>query len=598
MNWYLRKLFAGYNTVDYKLPADPQQMIYDFYTATFLYHAKESYKNDNIYHIVEEIKTKLLTSMKEKLLDDVFFSINCELRHAKDHGVFHALLPRARRLDAISEEDRALFNKFYSAYQNYSYLKIDENKRRGTSIAYDRANLAMDSITGNNRQLQEKSVQMAMNVFDGPWHSNYGGEKWAAIARGWLELNSAKDQGRVQAYIDHIVDLQHNTGSLFNKLLAYRRTLNSNSGYEWIQRALDHKKAVKNPFELIPFCSPTMNMIASRAIKDTSNLTLQSSQQELAAYWEKAVFDDTSILDTLPDSVSIILVKTPGFRERLLPVLKTKCETQSGFLSSIENSLVCQKILLPEDFRNLWILELKNSLHAFMRPSSLELNKKYLSTDEIRQYTLEALKAYNNIWEVPVNYWELLDTADIIKIFEPSKITAGMLDMTQSIPQFVWDKLPPEWFVQVLNSMSKNSPQYLWYYFPNIFQQKVPKEILENAIFQYFSKSPMSIIGHPQVRRYLGDKAVAQFILPYIEKEPRLLEFLDQPLYHIIGGDTKVIDMWIRFLTPMSVAMRDDYVSIIPHHLLDQIRQQLPQLAQPKTPASKQDYKTFGNPEY
>lgn len=49
------------------------------------------------------------------------------------------------------------------------------------------------------------------------WEHLYGGENWANITNGLLNLKNASGYQQKTIWIDHLIDLQHNTGSVFNK---------------------------------------------------------------------------------------------------------------------------------------------------------------------------------------------------------------------------------------------------------------------------------------------------------------------------------------------------------------------------------------------
>ena len=59
--------------------------------------------------------------------------------------------------------------------------------------------------------------------------------------------------------MDHVYDLQHNTGFALNKIPEYRGS--------WIEESLDHKAQAKDIRELIPFCSSDMKKLAYQAVR-------------------------------------------------------------------------------------------------------------------------------------------------------------------------------------------------------------------------------------------------------------------------------------------------------------------------------------------
>lgn len=49
------------------------------------------------------------------------------------------------------------------------------------------------------------------------WDYLYGGPQWAKITKALINLKDSENYQNAMVWIDHIIDLQHNTGSIFNK---------------------------------------------------------------------------------------------------------------------------------------------------------------------------------------------------------------------------------------------------------------------------------------------------------------------------------------------------------------------------------------------
>ena len=110
---------------------------------------------------------------------------------------------------------------------------------------------------------------MAADAFkDLNWSAAYGGTAWAAISQGYIDLRKALDNYNPQApsptsesaekliaAIDHAFDLEHNTGTVLNKVKYF-----DEGGYDWIKKALDEKR------------DSNMYVIASKASSDMRKL--------------------------------------------------------------------------------------------------------------------------------------------------------------------------------------------------------------------------------------------------------------------------------------------------------------------------------------
>ena len=84
--------------------------------------------------------------------------------------------------------------------------------------------------------------------------------------------------------LDHVYDLQHNTGSIFTKnieyakkgkkvellgLLGQKYTVRTDKpDFSWIKKALDFKRDLTSVRELLNKVSPSMRTLASRIIKN------------------------------------------------------------------------------------------------------------------------------------------------------------------------------------------------------------------------------------------------------------------------------------------------------------------------------------------
>lgn len=87
-----------------------------------------------------------------------------------------------------------------------------------------------------SRQIDIKSVAdennmplLALHEYfrDLEWDQSYGGPAWANITAGLIELKNASGYQDEAVWIDHVVDLQHNTGNVFNKSSKLSRIVNN-----------------------------------------------------------------------------------------------------------------------------------------------------------------------------------------------------------------------------------------------------------------------------------------------------------------------------------------------------------------------------------
>jgi hypothetical protein len=129
------------------------------------------------------------------------------------------------------------------------------------------------------------------------WDHDYGGTAWEAACVAWRKLNRSKSIGDIIVAIDHIFDLQHNTGFLLNKVFLFsdsfflktdpfqynkdfgddssmKRSIsefmwdfyygNENIEATYVETMLSIKAKSRNPWDLLEFCSDGMRKIASK----------------------------------------------------------------------------------------------------------------------------------------------------------------------------------------------------------------------------------------------------------------------------------------------------------------------------------------------
>lgn len=119
---------------------------------------------------------------------------------------------------------------------------INPTKIRNVYAAINKAGITLDDI--------EKAYN---NI---PWDGSYGGPKWGAGAVALLKLSHAKKNLSTEDMnhiIDHIYDLQHNTGSLLNKGPMYVSDSDLNRRYKFSDIA-----------RFIPFVSPVIKNLILR----------------------------------------------------------------------------------------------------------------------------------------------------------------------------------------------------------------------------------------------------------------------------------------------------------------------------------------------
>lgn len=214
----------------YELPQNKEQQMFDFYMITML---SNETLNIKINFYVDECRKILLTSLRKELLKDVFYSIKHEIKNVQNK-VYH--------IDKIP----------FESFLNTKQLSFIENLKNG---------IVEEKIFTKRKFI--KTCKLLFEHDEIRWKHEYGGKTWGNICKAWLNLYESSSYNDIIIWIDHIYDLEHNTGTIFNKLSSYYK---EGEHWTWIKQALNIKKNINSPIELIDKVSPKMKTLAYPAI--------------------------------------------------------------------------------------------------------------------------------------------------------------------------------------------------------------------------------------------------------------------------------------------------------------------------------------------
>jgi len=274
---------------DYKLSNSPKVLLYDFYLLSYLsslildpgtrkevgltgvgysgkFFGREGKELDED---IQNAQRKLLPFLGTKLSQALFIAIASELRHVLD---------RIQQWSKFKHTDNKTFKKYIRTLRLMSDNELKdfhptrnlerpelEVDSKGRKVAYQAAKKAIKETGGNVIDF----ARMSADAFkDLNWSQAYGGEAWADIAQGYIDLRqalnnynpeapspSSESAEKLIAAIDHAFDLEHNTGTVLNKVNYF-----DVGGYNWIKKALDDKR------------DADMYSIASKASSDMRKL--------------------------------------------------------------------------------------------------------------------------------------------------------------------------------------------------------------------------------------------------------------------------------------------------------------------------------------
>lgn len=275
---------------DYKVSNSPKVLLYDFYLLSYLsslildpgtrkdvgltgvgysgkFFGREGKELDED---IQNAQRKLLPFLGTKLSQALFIAIASELRHVLDrnqqwskfkHTDNKTFRNYIRTLRLMTDNELKDFHPTRNLER--PELEVDS---KGRKVAYQAAKKAIKETGGNVIDF----ARMSADAFkDLNWSPAYGGKAWADIAQGYIDLRqalnnynpeapnpSSESAEKLIAAIDHAFDLEHNTGTVLNKV----KYFSVGGDYYWIATALDDKR------------DADMYSIASKASSDMRKL--------------------------------------------------------------------------------------------------------------------------------------------------------------------------------------------------------------------------------------------------------------------------------------------------------------------------------------
>jgi len=282
-----QQLFELFSNFNYKLPKDPELILYDFYFLT-AFEKDITGRNMNANYAVQEASDLVVEMLHRHMRDAVFYAVCAEIRHLFDSYRLDGVYNR------ISKEQFTFLQEFYKEYsmlngikRNASLLGIQDiisaSERDRKILSKEEAGGRMSSYKAVKSVIKKlhwnrtKFAIFAEDLFntDG-WSSSYGGKPWAKIALAFYRLERASKKSEKIIWIDHAYDLQHNTDTVFNKLKLYYK----DGGYRWIKSALDWKRDVMELKGFYNKVSTQLKPMVAYVTKVTTGKSIISAEDE------------------------------------------------------------------------------------------------------------------------------------------------------------------------------------------------------------------------------------------------------------------------------------------------------------------------------
>jgi hypothetical protein len=301
----------------YEPPADFIKCVGDFYLLDYFNYLIADKKrtdiapthfreDDDLKDSIVDAYKKLIPYLKKLLLGYVFYSISSEMTTSMaginkqwiakyGHGAGHPFGEKKINdtlnilSKKVSDEDFLLIKKFYVSLLDMIKANPFELPEWGGNL---NTHIAEDSVVRSlvPKILNElgisnyKFVELAKICFNRKlgWAFQYAGKNWQNICDAYLRLDDATSFNETSVAIDHVIDLQHNTGSVFNKL----RDLSNDRfmpiiALDSLAHLLDLKASITDyrqllqPYKGIYFCSGTIRLIAQRILKERNQQKIE-----------------------------------------------------------------------------------------------------------------------------------------------------------------------------------------------------------------------------------------------------------------------------------------------------------------------------------
>jgi hypothetical protein len=272
LNLEFKTYFELFGSFNYHVPEDKSQQLYDFYMLGMLHGTSSNTRRMaqvgimsnpqqqnqfgpghledeevQIDYMLKEASDVLLPHLKEELLNVLVYCTAAELKHVMQHN-------DADILEMMCQRDMPEYLDSFRAW-----LKTFKKGKRSIESS-DKSYAAVQSSFKDSQSFMKVASWLFSKA---DWNENFGGRAWVAIVNSYFQLLAATSKPQLTIAIDHVYDLEHNTGTLFDKVTAYSKE----GSYAWLKTALDHKARIRSAKELLPFVSQSMKQLAMRAIQ-------------------------------------------------------------------------------------------------------------------------------------------------------------------------------------------------------------------------------------------------------------------------------------------------------------------------------------------
>jgi predicted nucleotidyltransferase len=308
---------ASFGADRYKPPKhDKQQMMMDFYFLTgvsqMLPEFAAGLDMDEMDNAVNFVLEQIVDFVQKDLAAATFFAICAEMRHVyaqndfkgvaeliKDHDTpgTQQITVKTVKKDSPdfklnipydvsnTEEVMKMWKKYTVSYAGLNQFNVGPSDDRlikygefgvqkGSQRSYVHSwKAAKNASKGDNISFAELAKFCFLKA---RWSDAYGGGPWAGIAHFYIEVATARTLQEKIDNIDKLFSLQHNTGTVLNKVQNYTK----DGSHQWIGKALDFKFNVRDFWEYKDKVSPGLSRIVAATSKVISGKSAQQKEKK------------------------------------------------------------------------------------------------------------------------------------------------------------------------------------------------------------------------------------------------------------------------------------------------------------------------------
>ena len=229
----------------YRTAENISSVIADFYLLESIKNSGEDisdvreYITNNLIKLANDFKQRLLEEVKSAICIE-YVVINYVMSSNPSSIVYDVLDPKNHYNDSYYKS----IQMFYMQLQKFSY----EGDDRIRKLAKQEINIPTIDEFYNTyiETISSKFLDFG----------SYIGKPWNNIVDAWKQLYEAKDLNNIIIALDHIIDLQHVTGSIFTR-----------TSLEIDDNILDIKSGQDSLWELYDYASPGIKKVTAPIIK-------------------------------------------------------------------------------------------------------------------------------------------------------------------------------------------------------------------------------------------------------------------------------------------------------------------------------------------